>query len=537
MNTIFHDKNGKPIYVLGLQAHNSMTGCTEMIEESISAVKQYHGNTIEVPVYWYMVEPEEGKFDLSSVEELILQVRKSGLHLIILWFGSIKNCDITYMPEWAKRDTKRFKLLVGPDGTVEPIVSPHCPETFEADRRAFVEVMKCIRRIDEEERTVIAVQVENECGMYPLDRCYSRKAQEDFDKGVPPELDGVELEGSQAPGGGNSWVERFGIHANEAFSAWYIARNVEYIASAGKEIYPDMPLVTNTAIGEIRQEIAGQSYACGGPVGRVLEIWKRAAPSICVNGVDIYHPCRKNYERVCQAYSRCGNPLFIPETGTRGESFAVNHVLAAGNWGAIGICGFGATSVMGSDGKIIPDAQKVADTMQMIRMMSPVLLKHGGTDRIFAVAQEEYEQHRYVQREKYHIFFQFTSVNGKGNPMGANMRVHGKVADDPTVFSQRARAIVYEAAPDEFYIAGVGLVAKFMRRAEVGDPYPRRLYFTRAATELAALSVEEGHFTEDGEWVCEFQRRGDEIDCGAFVYPGIVLRVKLNLDACQRVDW
>ena len=200
MNDLFHDKNGKPIYVLGLQAQNSMTGCREMIEESISAVRQFHGNTLEAPVYWYDIEPEEGRFDLSSVEELILQVRNSGLHLIILWFGSIKNCDITYMPEWAKKDTRRFKLVVGPDGMVEPIVSPHCPETFQADRRAFAEVMKCIRRVDESERTVIAVQVENECGIYPLDRCYSHAAQADFDKGVPPELDGVVLEGSLAPG-------------------------------------------------------------------------------------------------------------------------------------------------------------------------------------------------------------------------------------------------------------------------------------------------------------------------------------------------
>ena len=537
METIFRDKSGKPIYVLGLQAQNDANGCWEMIDESISAVKQFNGNTLEVPVCWYAIEPEEGKFDLSSVEELILRVRQSGLHLIILWFGSIKNCDITYMPEWAKKDTRRFKLLVGPDGMVEPIVSPHCPETFEADRKAFAEVMKCIKRVDEEHRTVIAVQVENECGLYPLDRCYSKKAQADFDLGVPPELDGVVIEDSEATGQGNGWIDRFGIHANEAFSAWHIAKNVNYIASAGKEIYPSMPLFTNTAIGEIRQEIGGQSYACGGPVGRMLEIWKRGAPHIDVNGVDNYHPCKKNYERICKTYSQHNNMLFLPETGTRGDSFAINHIMAAADYNAIGICGFGATSIMGSDGKLDSEAMKVADTMKIIRMMGPVLLKHGGTDKIFSITQEEYEQHRYVKREKYHVFFQFTTVTGKGHAMGNNMRVHGQVVDDPQVFSKRARAIVYEANPHEFFIAGVGFTAKFTRRAEPNDPYPRRMYFTRAATELAALTVEEGHFTEDGEWVCEFQRRGDEVDCGAFVYPGIVLRVKLNPNVCDQIDW
>ena len=59
MQTIFKDKNGKAIYVLGLQSHNSSNGSSEMIDKSISAVKQYHGNTLEVPVYWYQLEPDE----------------------------------------------------------------------------------------------------------------------------------------------------------------------------------------------------------------------------------------------------------------------------------------------------------------------------------------------------------------------------------------------------------------------------------------------------------------------------------------------
>ena len=58
METIFRDKNGKPIYVLGLQAQNDANGCWEMIDESISAVKQFNGNTLEVPVCWYAIEPE-----------------------------------------------------------------------------------------------------------------------------------------------------------------------------------------------------------------------------------------------------------------------------------------------------------------------------------------------------------------------------------------------------------------------------------------------------------------------------------------------
>ena len=83
----------------------------------------------------------------------------------------------------------------------------------------------------------------------------------------------------------------------------------------------------------------------------------------------------------------------------------------------------------------------------------------------------------------------------------------------------------------------MGFTARFLKRTDPEDPFPGRTLYSRAATELSALTIEEGHFTRDGEWVCEFVRRGDEIDCGAFVYPGIVLRVKLNPDAATYVEW
>ena len=63
----------------------------------------------------------------------------------------------------------------------------------------------------------------------------------------------------------------------------------------------------------------------------------------------------------------------------------------------------------------------------------------------------------------------------------------------------------------------MGFTARFLKRTDPEDPFPGRTLYSRAATELSALTIEEGHFTRDGEWVCEFVRRGDEIDCGAFV--------------------
>lgn len=537
MKTIFKDKNGTPVYVLGLQSHNSSFGCPEMIEKSISAVKKYHGNTLEVPVYWYQIEPEEGRFDMSMVKNLIEKVRESGLHLVLLWFGFSKNADCTYLPEWAKSDPERFRLARDRDGGVVPMMSPHCGETIEADRRAFVELVTFLKRFDEAQRTVIALQVENEIGLYPIDRCYSETAQKDFEKGVPECLFDIKLEGSCATGQGNSWYDRFGRYANEAFSSWYFGRAVERIASAGKAIYPGLPLYMNTMQGEVRQEIAGQSYSSGSPVARVLDIWKKAAPSIELFAPDLYCQPLSAYRRACRLYGRENNPLFIPETGTGGEAFAVNLIHAAGDYGAIGICGFGAERTLGPDGELTDAARKVAITMRILESMVPLLLKYGGTDKLFAVSQEEYQRSVYVERTQYHVTCDFSNYSSKGSSLWTSLRTDAVLREYPRVFEERGRGLICETAPDEFYLAGVGLSVHFLLKAAPDDPYPKRIYSSRAATELTALAVEEGHFDGKGNWICDFVRRGDENDYGVFVYPGTVVRVKLNPTACRDVRW
>ena len=527
MHSIFKDKNGKPIYVLGLQAHNSSMGCYEMIDSAIKAVKQYHGNTLEVPVYWYQLEPEEGIYDTSKVEELILEVRKSGLNLILLWFGSSKNSDMTYVPEWVKADPDRFWMAVAPDGEVTPQISPFCSECYELDKKAFVEMMKAVRRVDEKERTVIAVQVENEIGLYPLDRCYSDTAQQEFDKGIPDELMSLVIPGGGAEDSGKDWYGHFGRHAHEVFTCWSFARVIEAIASAGKAVY-DLPMYINAVVGELRQELAGQSYSSGSPVGRMIDVYKIGAPSISICAPDIYIADKAGYLRVCESHTRSNNPLFIPETGTAGDSFAVNILHAAGDFGAIGICGFGAEHTTDTKDELVESSKPVAASMQMLSLMAPALLKYGGTDKIFAVSQDEYQSLYHVLRNKWHITFNFTSLGKNNTPLGKNMRVAHLLSENPELFNLRGRGIVYEAGDDEYYIAGVGFTARFLRRADPYDTCPYTTYVSRASTELAALTIEEGHFDKDLNWVCEFTRRGDEVDCGAFVYPGIILRIKLN---------
>lgn len=70
MNRFFTDKQGNPLLLTGLQAHNSSTG-TDMLDKAIHAVKLYGGNVLETPIYWYAIEPEKDHYDMSLIRETI----------------------------------------------------------------------------------------------------------------------------------------------------------------------------------------------------------------------------------------------------------------------------------------------------------------------------------------------------------------------------------------------------------------------------------------------------------------------------------
>jgi len=51
-----------------------------------------------IPVYWDEVEPEEGKFDFTSVDALIASARRHDVKLIPLWFATWKNGNMDFHP-------------------------------------------------------------------------------------------------------------------------------------------------------------------------------------------------------------------------------------------------------------------------------------------------------------------------------------------------------------------------------------------------------------------------------------------------------
>jgi beta-galactosidase GanA len=100
--------NEKPLVVLGGELGNSSATTMESMESIWTKLKDMNLNTVLTPIYWELIEKEEGKFDFSLVDDLILRARKENLKLIFLWFGSWKNSMSSHAPAWVKLNQKKY---------------------------------------------------------------------------------------------------------------------------------------------------------------------------------------------------------------------------------------------------------------------------------------------------------------------------------------------------------------------------------------------------------------------------------------------
>ncbi len=281
--------DGQPFFPLGGQSCNSSGYNDKESATAFKTIKLLHGNTLEIPVYWDHVEPQEGTFDFTAVDDLINTARRQGVKLILLWFATWKNGNMDYAPSWVKTDPQRFKRVITQTGSDIWNLSSHCKATLLADKKAFTALCKHLKTKDGTDRTVIAIQVQNEPGIIGSDRDYGPEAQAIYDAPVPAKLvssiqtagDGRIFDIWQKSGGNKSgtWPELFGWEAGEIMTAWSIASYIDSIAASGKAVY-DIPMFVNVWMMEQPWwPIPGESYPSGGAVSKVLDIYKWFTPT------------------------------------------------------------------------------------------------------------------------------------------------------------------------------------------------------------------------------------------------------------------
>ena len=526
--------DGKPFYPVAGQAHND-AGYNDLESENFfKAVKLMRGNTLLIPVYWLQVEPEEGKFDFTSVDALLASARRYGIKLILLWFATWKNGNMDYTPTWVKSNQKRFKRVVLPNGGDLWNLSSHCQANLEADKKAFSTLCKHLKAVDGAEHTVIGIQLENEEGILGSDRDYSPEAQTIFDSPVPARLitamktagKGAVYDIWQQAGGKQSgnWPELFGWPAGEFMTAWGIATYIDSVAEAGKAVH-DIPMYVNVWLIESDLVAAGESYPSGCAVPKVLDIYKWFTPHIDMVSPDVEYNNTMRYQWLCATYSRPDNPLFFPETPT-----TTNLFRAIADYNLVGYSWMGGfDNIIADDGSVRPEMQEAIDTLHCIVSAIPLILKYQGTDKIHAVVQEEYMPYQWFDLGDYVGRIQFGE--GMVRPVRKDWRHVKEVAmpkeqvdADVKPEYKRGRGLLFQTGKKEFYLVGTGW--RLFLRPKLPPEQLIPLFYHQDLAHARHLSVDEGHFNENGEFVVDRQRNKTPLLYGAWVEADIgVLRI------------
>lgn len=459
-------------------------------------------NTLLVPAYWDRIEPSEGTWDFSTVDEVVAQARAHQMKLVLLWFGSWKNSMSCYVPAWVKRDTVRFPRAADQAGVPQEILSPFSESNQEADARAFGALLKHLAEFDGEDHTVVMIQVENEIGMIPSARDHSEAAERAFAADVPRRLmdELVKSRDSLAPelrdawmaAGGRmqgTWPEVFGTGpaGEEIFMAWHFARYTEAVADAGKRVYP-LPMYVNAAL--IRPGHKPGQYPSAGPLPHVFEIWRAGAPSIDFLAPDIYF---QNFVEWVRRYRRSGNPIFIPEA-MRSPEASVNGLYAFGGHDAMGFSPFGIEKIGERPGRLL------ADSFDLVRQLEPLIVARQGLGAMAGLLSEGAEQRQPQQVTLGDYVLSATFERG----VPADLAEGAIVASDTNgpVASLPSGAMVIALGPDEFVIAGTAVIVTFAPR--------------EGRKKAGLISVEEGRYAA-GNWENIRWLSGDETHQGRHV--------------------
>jgi hypothetical protein len=495
--------DGAPYVVLGGELHNSSPSSPAYMAPIWDRLAKRDVRSVIGAASWELVEPEEGRYDFTAVDDQIQQAHARGIRLVLIWFGAYKNAESKYAPSWVRRDERRFPRAerdssVKPTGIAAflrggPVLSVFSEQLVQADARAFATLMRHIKQVDRD-HTVIMVQVENEVGLLGDSRDRSALADTAWRDPVPATLMAylrahraqlrpslLETWSRQGFRQNGTWAEVFGTDksADEIFMAWSFGRYLDRVAKAGAAEHA-LPMYANAWLGPHPGAQNPGDYPSGGPVAQMMDVWKAAAPALVLLAPDIYVP---DFDAVLSDVQRPDNPIFVPEA----KFDAGNLFLALGQHNAIGFSPFGI-----EDGS---DDDEVFQAYRLLNEMTGLIAEaqRDGRIRGFRIAIGARQE---VKLGGYNI-----SISGSRGTLGA----FGPGTGAAEQSSANGYGLIIDRGKGELLVVG---------RAISVD-------FSAPDAKVEIDSAQEGVFKE-GDWIPGRTLNGDE---RFFLFPSDGLRI------------
>jgi hypothetical protein len=485
--------NGKPMLILGGELSNSAASSIADIDSVMPLMARLGHNTVFVPAYWDLIEPNEGKFDFSLIDEVINKARENNLKVIFLWFGAWKNSMSCYAPVWFKQNASKYPRAMTKNGKPLEIASCFSEDVLNADNRAFARLMQHIADTDSKENTVIMMQIENEIGMLEDARDHSKTADKLFNAAVPNDLvtylkanrstlhpkmaDKLKAQSADMATlkSGLTWQQMFGsdVYTDEIFMAYYYARYVEHLALTARKIH-NIPLYVNAAMNS-RGRKPGE-YPSAGPLAHLIDVWHCAAPDIDVLAPDLYDT---NFKGWVAQYKLPNNFFFTPETRLSENS----GVRALYTFGELDAMGFSTFAIDEAPYKV---AKHVEMAYSLIDSMMPLLLRCQGKGLTHGLLFDKNDKERVINDGETVL----TCRHYFTLPWDPR-------AKDGSEWAEGGGLIV-KLADDEYIIAGNGIVVTFTTKSEKEQEEKKTLGedgFVNKGTESSSNAAQQQRFT------------------------------------------
>ena len=161
------------------------------------------------------------------MDQIVEGARAHDLHRGSAWFGTWKNGNMHYVPAWVKSDSARFPRVIRPDGEPIDVLSPHSQATLEADKAAFVALMRHLKQMDGEQHTVSWCRSK-------MNRATSAAFATIRLRPTPVRRRSTGRSALGQRTSSRDMGQVFGADADEIFQMYYQAKYINEIAAAGK---------------------------------------------------------------------------------------------------------------------------------------------------------------------------------------------------------------------------------------------------------------------------------------------------------------